>query len=156
MSCHVMASRAMPGHIFACHAIFLRVMPCHEYSMPCHVRIFWDFFFENIKKYAPLFFLFFLYAEICWVAWAAWALADYSMANRKIAYTLGRGWACIISSKDMFPKKSWHGMAWNIHDTAWHAKIWHDTQKYVLAWTVKPWYGMAWHVAILSVALLKQ
>ena len=35
------------------------------------------------------------YAEICWVAWAAWALADYSMANRKIAYTLGRGRAYI-------------------------------------------------------------
>ena len=34
MSCHVMASRAMPGHIFACHAIFLRVMPCHN-GMPC-------------------------------------------------------------------------------------------------------------------------
>ena len=41
MPCHaVMASRAMPGHIFACHAIFLRVMPCHKYSGPCHVRIF--------------------------------------------------------------------------------------------------------------------
>ena len=40
--------------------------------------------------------LFFLYAEICWVAWAAWALADYSMANRKIAYTLGRGRAYIF------------------------------------------------------------
>ena len=26
MPCHVMASRAMPGHIFASHAIFLRVM----------------------------------------------------------------------------------------------------------------------------------
>ena len=36
------------------------------------------------------------YAEICWVAWAAWALADYSMANRKIAYTLGRGRAYIF------------------------------------------------------------
>ena len=40
MSCHVMASRAMPGHIFTCHAIFLRVMPCHKYSMPCRVKIF--------------------------------------------------------------------------------------------------------------------
>ena len=51
MSCHVMASRAMPGHIFTCHAIFLRVMPCHEYSMPCHVRIFREtFFFEKISN----------------------------------------------------------------------------------------------------------
>ena len=49
--CHVMASRAMPGHIFACHAIFLRVMPCHEYSMPCHVRIFWEnVFLKNLKS----------------------------------------------------------------------------------------------------------
>ena len=37
---HVMASHAMPGHIFACHAIFLRVMPCHDHSVPCRVRIF--------------------------------------------------------------------------------------------------------------------
>ena len=29
---------------------------------------------------------------VCW----GWALADYSMANRKIAYTLGRGWANIF------------------------------------------------------------
>ena len=40
MSCHVMASRAMPGHIFVCRAIVLRVMPCHEYSVSCRVRIF--------------------------------------------------------------------------------------------------------------------
>ena len=38
--CHVMASRAMPGHMFACHAIFFRVMPCHDHSVPFHVRIF--------------------------------------------------------------------------------------------------------------------
>ena len=68
------------------------------------------FFHEDMSKiyarplprvYAILMFaiappLFFLYAEICWVAWAAWALADYSMANRKIAYTLGRGRAYIF------------------------------------------------------------
>ena len=40
MPCHVMASRATPGHIFACHAIFLRVMPCHDHSVSCRVRIF--------------------------------------------------------------------------------------------------------------------
>ena len=40
MPCHVMASRAMPGHIFTCHAIFFRVMPCHKYSVPCRVKVF--------------------------------------------------------------------------------------------------------------------
>ena len=50
-----MASRAMLGHIFTCHAIFLRVMPCHEYSMPCHVRIFWEIYFlTNDQKYMPV------------------------------------------------------------------------------------------------------
>ena len=85
----------------------------------------------------------------------SWALAEYSMANRKIAYTLGRGRALFLTKflriffthensgtkflkiffQTYFPKKSWHEMAWNIHDTAWHAKIWHDMQ-----------YGLAWHV----------
>ena len=46
------------------------------------------------------------YAEICCVAWAAWALADYSMANRKIAYTLGRGRACIF---DISPTSGYMG-----------------------------------------------
>ena len=40
MPCHVMASRAMPGYMFACHAIFLHVVPCHDHSVPCRVKIF--------------------------------------------------------------------------------------------------------------------
>ena len=50
MPCHVMASRAMPGHILACHAIFLRVMPCHDHSMSCRVKIFLLIFgFSNFQ-----------------------------------------------------------------------------------------------------------
>ena len=54
----------------------------------------WDHIPENIFRSPPPLpcsFCMLRYAEICWVAWAAWALADYWMANRKIAYTLGRG-----------------------------------------------------------------
>ena len=51
MPCHVMASRAMPGHIFACHAIFLRVMPCHDHSVPCRVRIFLEKMTPVLKKH---------------------------------------------------------------------------------------------------------
>ena len=57
------------------------------------------------------------YAEICWVAWAAWALADYSMANRKIAYTLGRGRAFIfdqIPENILRPWKKWRQIPENI------------------------------------------
>ena len=60
--------------------------------------IFQPYFFEKISNPPPLPCSSWMlrYAEICWVAWAAWALADYSMANRKIAYTLGRGRAYIF------------------------------------------------------------
>ena len=34
-----------------------------------------------------------------------WALAEYSMANRKIAYTLGRGWAYIFDTT--YGSKKW-------------------------------------------------
>ena len=44
------------------------------------------------------------------------------------------------SSKHIFPKNPDTACH---YDTAWHAKIWHDTQKYGLAWHVKPWHGMA-------------
>ena len=50
---------------------------------------------------------------------------------------------CDVFSKSIFPKKSWHGMAWNIHDTPWHAKIWHGTACQNMAWHVEPWHGMA-------------
>ena len=80
-----------------------------------------------------------------------WALAEYSMANRKIAYTLGRGWAYIFWHffKIHFPKNpntAWHVMFMTRHDTpkygmARHAKIWHGTWNHDMAWhgTGPPW-----------------
>ena len=54
MPCHVMVPCAMPYIGMPCHAIFWRVMACHEYFMPCRVRIvggkqIW----ETVKKKMP-------------------------------------------------------------------------------------------------------
>ena len=55
MPCHVMVPRAMPYFGMPCHAIFWRVMACHEYSMPCRVRIFWGkWILKKCQKYMPI------------------------------------------------------------------------------------------------------
>ena len=55
MPCHVMAPRAMLYFGMPCHAIFWRVMACHEYFMPCRVRVFGGkWILKTCQKYKPI------------------------------------------------------------------------------------------------------
>ena len=105
MPCHVMVSRAVPGLAVLCHAIFLRVMACHDHSVSFFLwRKGTSSFLKTCQTICPLSarsMLFFglplsSQPRLNLLSPQQQGRADYSMANRKITYTLGRGRAYIL------------------------------------------------------------
>ena len=149
-TCHARPYFCVSWHIFACHAVswIFHAMPCQ------------DFFGKNIFEKI-------IYARPLPAIYSCQRTGIYFRPNfwkyvapiYPLAGNMSNIWDQVPEHifqnmfdilKTYFPRKSWHGMAWNIHDTAWHAEIWHDTPKYGLAWHVKPWHGMTWHGATLT------